>query len=182
MSRSPLRKLFSNLLLSGGWKNISCNRCYALLSFILVERRSSRDQLPQAVCQSSASQTAAFEVLVELCSQCLPNVEYVCEAITKLFYTGVGKWLHSLWSLRRFLTSAVSQDLAIESLDVLLSSFYMSGPDVSLEHFLSACAAPWAMDILSVCKRISCSPSHIGFALLILFTEDWVRGETVFER
>ena len=45
----------------------------------------------RGVCASPMSQSAAFDLLVALCTNCVPNLKSVCEQLTQLFYRGEGK-------------------------------------------------------------------------------------------
>jgi ubiquitin carboxyl-terminal hydrolase 9/24 len=40
------------------------------------------------VCQSSATVTAAFELLVALCVGCVPNMKLLVNMLTDMFYSG----------------------------------------------------------------------------------------------
>lgn len=41
------------------------------------------------VCQSSATVTAAFELLVALCVGCVPNMKLLVNMLTDMFYSGM---------------------------------------------------------------------------------------------
>lgn len=41
-----------------------------------------------AVCNTSPTLVAAFELLVSLCAGCIENLQYVANALTELYYSG----------------------------------------------------------------------------------------------
>ena len=41
-----------------------------------------------AVCNTSPTLVAAFELLVALCAGCIENLQYVANALTELYYSG----------------------------------------------------------------------------------------------
>lgn len=57
-----------------------------------------------AVCNTSPTLVAAFELLVSLCTGCIENLQYVANALTELYYSGIDKnpilLSHTMFCLR----------------------------------------------------------------------------------
>lgn len=60
-------------------------------STVLTRLKKSEDLLTEIVipiCRTSAALDAAYEILVMLCKECLPNLKLLTDSLTDMFYSG----------------------------------------------------------------------------------------------